>query len=356
MLRITDRALFVFFAMFILSSNLAAQEVEAQGMPPAKVVVSKVNSGIIAPEAEFIGSIFYPEVSDVASEVSGSVEVVQFEEGQRVKGGDVLTKLNSDLLKKTLQATKANHQQVLSDLEKAEIDFKRVSNLYREESIAERIYNDHRFRVKGLRKKAASLKAEVERHELELQKKTIKAPFNGVVIKRQVDKGEWVSAGATVATIARDDVLDVLVEVPERIMKYVKQGMVVRLKAGGKRIKGKVLAIIPRGDISTRTFPVKVRIKNTRSLIEGMEAGVSLPVGERIKTFIMSRDAVITMFGMTVIFAVVDSKVRMIPVRVVGYKNIMAGVTGKGLHEGMKVVVKGNERLRDGQAVNIIKD
>ncbi len=87
-----------------------------------------------------------------------------------------------------------------------------------------------------------------------------------------------------------------------------------------------------------------------------MEAQVSLPTGEKKKTFTVNRDAVITVFGNTVVFAVIDSKAKMIPVNVVGYKNMTAGVYTEGLEEGMKVVVKGNERLRDGQAVNIINE
>jgi multidrug efflux pump subunit AcrA (membrane-fusion protein) len=49
---------------------------------------------------------------------------------------------------------------------------------------------------------------------------------------------------------------------------------------------------------------------------------------------------------------VVDSKAKMIPVKVIGYESETAGVNARGLEEGMKVVVKGNERLRDGQPVS----
>ena len=59
------------------------------------------------------------------------------------------------------------------------------------------------------------------------------------------------------------------------------------------------------------------------------------------------------MLGMTVVFVVIDSKANMVPVNVAGYDGLNAGVIAKGLKEGMKVVVKGNERLRDGQEVAI---
>jgi RND family efflux transporter MFP subunit len=285
--------------------------------------------------------------------MDGLVEAVSFEEGQRVKKGKVLVKLSDDLLHKTLKAEKASYEEVLSDLERAERELARADNLYKEELISEQTYDDRKFSVKGITNKSQSLKAKVERLEAELQKKVIKAPFSGVVIKKHVDRGEWISRGASVATIARDDVVDIVVEIPEQALKAVKQGTNATVRAGENEIRGKVFAVIPQGDISTRTFPVKIRIRNSMSLKEGMEARVSLPVRHKRKTLIVLRDAVITVFGDTVVFAVIDSEARMIPVEVVGYQGMTAGVHAEGLAEGMSVVIKGNERLMDGQRVEI---
>ncbi len=154
------------------------------------------------------------------------------------------------------------------------------------------------------------------------------------------------------ATIARDDTVDVVVDVPEHMIRYVKQGMDLSVKAGGGVVKGKVFAVVPRGDVATRTFPLKIRIDNPETLKEGMEARVELPIAERKQSLIVPRDAVINLFGSMVVFAVVDSKAKMIPVKVIGYEETTAGVNANGLEEGMKVVVKGNERLRDGQPVS----
>lgn len=319
-------ALFIFVLLCSFSS-LYAQEKKPQGMPPpANVVVSEVSTGIVAPEAEFVGTVYYQEVSDVACEVDGKVEEVSFEEGQRVKKNFVLVKLNPDLVR--------------SDYDKAALNFNRAKNLYKEDLISEQAYDERRF--------------EKERLEIIIRKKTIRAPFNGVIIKKHVERGEWLSPGSTVATIARDDVIDIIVEVPESIISIITPGMKVKVKAGGKEINGKIFVIIPQGNISTRTFPVKIRVKNSLSLIEGMEARVILPVTKKEKALIVHRDAVITVFGNTVVFAVIDSKAKMIPVKVIGYKGMKAGIQANGLKEGMKVVVKGNERLRDGQSVKII--
>lgn len=338
--------------VFTLSTSIAQTD-KGKEMPPAAVVVSPLNNGVITPETEFIGTVYYQEVSDVASEVSGSVDSVMFEEGQRIQKGDILVKLRSDLLEKTLQATRASHEQVLSELENAIIHLKRVEELHREELIPDKTYDESRFSVKGLEKKAASLKAEVERLEIEMTKKNVQAPFDGVILKRHVDRGEWISPGAFVATVAKDDVVDIIVDVPEEVMRKVKRGMEVIVRAGGRNITGRVFNIIPTGDVATRVFPVKIRIQNNVSLIEGMEASVSMPVGKSHKVLIVNRDALITKFDMTVVFAVVESKAKMIPVTVVGYKGTKAGVSSPALKAGMDVVIKGNERLMDDQPVMV---
>ena len=349
---IAAQAAWVLFLLLCAVPHLNAQE--KGGPPPALVSVSEVREGTIAPRTEFVGTVFYPEVSEVSAEVSGGIVEVRIEEGQRARKGDALVLLDSELLQKTLASTRASHGQVLVDLEKAKLDFQRVGNLYREDAIAEQVYDENRFRVKSLEKKAESLQAEMERLEAELRKKTIRAPFDGVIVKKLVDPGEWLSPGDKVASLARNDSVDVIVEVPGEVVGYARPGRTLDVKVGGAETKGTVVAVVPRGDIATRTFPVKVRVRNRYSLIEGMEARVSVPTGKSVLTLLVSRDAVVTVSGNTAVYAVEDGKAKMVPVKVLQYEGGNAGIEGNGLRKGMTVVVKGNERLRDGQPVRVV--
>ena len=346
------RVSLVLLTLFTFSSPLPA----AQKMPPTNVVVSKVTTGIVAPEVEFIGTVYYPEVSDVSAEVNGTVKTIQFEEGQHIKKGTVLITVDSAILAKTLQAKVASHEQILSDLERARKDLDRIANLYRKNIIAEKEYDDQKFQVTGLERRSASLKAEVERLEIELNKTEVKSPFGGVVIKKHVARGEWLSPGSSVATVARDNVVDIIVEVPADIIKHLKVGMDVTVVSVGHDLRGKLHAIIPRGDISTRTFPVKIRVKHGTSLLEGMEARVILPQAEKITAFLVPRDAILNTSGKTVIVAIVEGKAKIIPTKVIGYTATSAAINSKDITKGMTVVVKGNERLRDGQPVTILKE
>lgn len=322
--------------------------------PPAQVVVSVVKTGILAPHAEFTGSVYFSEVSDLSSEVSGRIDEVLFEEGDFVKEGQVLLKMNADILQERVEVKVANYEESRTELEKAKLDLKRIENLYRQDAVAEQTFDDYRYRVTTLEKKTSSLKSEVNQLTVELEKKIIRAPFNGIIIKKFADRGEWLDPGVKIATVAKRSSFDIVVDVPDRIINLIGKGMEVDISAGGRKFKGRVFAIIPMGDIATRTFPVKIRVSTENPLMEGMEAIASLPEGEKRKSFIVPRDAVVSVFGTTALFVVVDSKAQMIPVTIIGFRGLEAGVEGKGLEEGMMVVTKGNERLRPGQAVSVM--
>lgn len=346
----------VFLAIVIItaSSDTYAQGKKSGGMPPAIVVVAVTENGMIAPESEYLGTVYYKEVSEVAAEVSGKVEEVSFEDGQRITNKNtILVRLGSDLLLMSINSAKANYEQTMADVKKARLDLDRTARLFKEQLVSAQDYDKERFNVEALELKAVSLNAEAGRLEIELEKKTIKAPFEGIVLRRHVNTGEWLSPGSVVATIAKDTVVDIIAEVPESIINNINIDMEVTILSGGQTLKGKVLTIIPRGEISTRTFPVKIRVKNSIALKEGMEARVILPTGKKTKVIAVPRDAIITARGSTVVYTINESKAAMIPVRVIGYDGMIAGIEGDGLKEGMQVVIKGNERLRPGQDVII---
>jgi RND family efflux transporter MFP subunit len=338
--------------LLLLPARLWAQQ-KQPGPPPANVTVAKVENGKVAPQAEFIATVFYQEISDTAAGISGLVEAVSFEEGQRVQKKQILVELDSELLRKRRQAAISSYEQILAELQIARIDLKRRKILYKKKSISEQSYDETRFRVIGLEKRAATLQAQVEQFEIELKKKIIRAPFNGVVIKRHVDRGEWVSEGETVAIIGKDDIIDIIADIPERYIPYIKKDMRVNATINGNQLSGNVIAIVPRGDVATRTFPVKIRTANQYSLIEGMSARVILPTANSVQALIVPRDAVISKFGQNVVFAASDSRARMIPVTVIGYSGLNAGVESTDLKAGMLIVLEGNERLRDKQAIEV---
>lgn len=351
----------VYIIVLLANITIAAEEqkpdskaeAKAQGPPPALVEVAEVFQGETEPMVEFIGTVYYARKSDVAAEVEGVVERVFFEEGYKVKNGDPLVILGSDILDTVISATRADYELVLVELEQAKKELQRREPLYREGSVSESAYDEYFFKTKILENRSLSLKASLDRLLLEKKKKQILAPFDGLVMRKNADKGEWVNDGGTVAIIADDSVVDIVVNVPAGLLKYLNPGKKLVVKTDSENFTGEFLSFVPKGDVATRTFDVKIRLQNTAGLIEGMEARALLPSEAKRTGLKVPRDALIDKFGQNVIWLAKGSAAKMVPVQVIGYDGMNVGVAGAGLETGDMVVVKGNERLREGQPVRI---
>ena len=344
----------IFLLILFSSSPSDGQERKSLGPAPVPVGVSQLRLGTVTPEVEFTGTVSFPEVSEVAAESSGRIEMVRIEEGKRVKKGESLVDISSELLEKTLQGVIATREETLGNLEKARGDLSRIETLHRRQVVSDQLYDENRSKVADLEKKAAMLKADVDRLKAELEKKSVRAPFDGLVIKRWVNPGEWLQPGRTVATVARDDRVDIVADVPEKFVKVLRIGMEAKVKVAGEETNGTLAAFVPVVKAAARTFSIKVRISNTLSLLGGMEARVTLPGRESKKSLMAAREAILLVFGQPAIFAVIDNKAILVPVKVIGTQGQHVGIEGTGLTEGLNVVVKGHERLRDGQEVTLL--
>lgn len=351
-----QKVFFTLLMLALLSAPVSAQDEKEQeggqgGPPPAMVVTGTVSSGEVAPEVSYIGTVMFNELSDVAAEVDGKVVSLAVDHGQKVSKGDPLVVLSSDLLDKRIANARSLMEQAKADYELARLEDVRMTKLFKTRSVSEGEFDNARLGAQASERNYYALRATLNRLQLERAKKTIRAPYDGVVLERQAHRGEWVSQGATVMTMAGDGEVDVEVNVPAGPARVVKPGLKVEVRVGPEVMSGEVYAVIPRGDVSTRTFPVKIRVENPGNLAEGMEARVSLPSDVASETLVVPRDAVISARGQLVVWAVLDGKAVPVSVQVMGYRGLDAGVVSEKLQEGMEIVIKGNERLQPGQPV-----
>jgi RND family efflux transporter MFP subunit len=167
--------------------------------------------------------------------------------------------------------------------------------------------------------------------------------------------GEWVDRGDPVAAMASIHDLEVRVEVPERHFSELERGAEARVSFGalpGYEVTGKVSAVIPQASPQARTFPLKLRIPNEAGRIgAGMLAQVALPAGEAYKATVVPKDALILRGSERRVYVVNDDD-TVKPVTVETGSGVGSWVEIKsGLAPGARVVIRGNERLRPGQAV-----
>jgi RND family efflux transporter MFP subunit len=338
----------------LLAAVLSALPAAAQqGPPPATVVLATVEAGSIQPVTPWVGTVRFAHVADVAAEINGLVQRVGFEEGFQVKKGEVLAEVDTELRQQSLAALQAQQAQAKAELDLARLDFNRIAELHEKNSVARQTYDESRYRMLGLEKKQAATAAEAQRLAIEIGKAKVAAPFDGVVLQRNIEPGEWLEQGGVVGVLADSGQVEALISVSAGIIQHLSRGREVQVEIAGQRLTGRIEAIIPMGDSATRTFPVKVRLAPSPRLMEGMEARVWLPAAERREGLLVPRDAVVPVMGQDAVYTVADGTARMIRVTVLGYENSRAGVAADGLQAGMRIVVKGQERLQEGQAVQV---
>lgn len=337
--------------------GVAATSARAQGPPPAKVVLAPVKAGEVYPTQTFVGTVFFPEVSEVAAEVSGRVEALDIETGSRVTRGQRLVALSTDIPQKELESAVASHRQLLSQLDIANIELRRMEQLIKLQTVSEQEYDRARFLVQRLEREASSLQARAELLAIKVEKAMPVALYDGVVLERHVGRGEWLSPGDPIATLARDDYVEVLVDLPGDKLRFIQPGAILAVEAGGRARNATVEAIIPRGNVATRTFPLKLTITDVQGppfpLVQGMEARVDVPSADKVDALLVPRDAVLLSRGQHVVWVNADGTAAQAPVQVLAYQDMHAAVIPttpqSPLAAGRQVVIKGNERLRPGQ-------
>ena len=393
--------------LLVTSRGLAQQ--------PKIVVVSEVQELEFAGSQNSVGIINASKTARVGAAVDGRVSELLVEEGDAVTAGQPLVNLQTAILQFQLQGAKAElslRQAELDELEagttKEELDasianlkaaeaarkfsawnFTRVEKLFQEGQVVsetefqqaqanqkrdEQLYqaalSTHQLNVRGPRKELLtqamarlnSQLAVIRSLEEQLKRHTIVSPFNGFVTIKHSEQGQWVTRGEVVVQIVKLDEVDIVVNVTAEHVSKLGLGDQVRIDVPNVRdelVFGKVFAIVPQADVQSRTFPVKIRVKNEIGKAgpvfkAGMLARVQLPVGQAKKMLMAPKDAVVLNGNKRTVF-VVDSETNVVNEVAVelGVSNgDMIEVSGS-IKAGQQVVIRGNERLRSGQAVNI---
>lgn len=339
-----------------LAASASAQQGEGKSQPPpaTPVVTAPVREGTIKPTVSLVGAVRARAESLVAAEVGGIVREVGARRGGVVRRGDVLAQLRDAEVEEELAGAQAEVRLAEAELEKARADRARAEELVARQVAPQEQLDATRRDAQVWEQRLAKARAAARLLEDRVGRQTVRAPFDGIVVEEHAEVGEWVAKGGAVAQVADQETVLVRVPVPEQYVVEISagQGVPVTVDAlGGREFRGIVSAVIPTGDPQARTFPVEVEVKNPQGQIRsGMTARVLFRVGDPRPEQLVPKDALVPRGGRTLVYAVVEGAAHEISVEVVGFQGDRAAVRG-ALPPGAPVVVRGNERLRQGQPV-----
>lgn len=342
------------FCCILCFSNLSLSALAQQ--PPARVKITHVTEQNMQKKTELIGVLYFDKISGVSTEVDGLVKSIAFREGDKVKKGDVLVRLNTDFLKKDLALEKTNLQRLDIRIEQKNKNLKRFEKLFEKEAASEVDYEDLFFSYQELIKEKKGLQIKIDRINLEIAKSVIKAPFDGLIMKKYVDLGNWIQKGDPICQIGSTDDLFIQLPVAEKLLKFVQTGDSIDLviNASDKQMVGKIEGIRPIADEKTKNIFLKIRLPFIDPAVENMSATVFMPISEKQRLKMVPRDALVKFQGKNSVYTIQDNQAKIVPLNIVTMSGAYIGVDNSQIQPGMPVVVDGNERLRPDQPVVVV--
>ncbi len=320
----------------------------------------------------------------IAAKITGRVSEVFAEEGMRVEPGQILATLDDSDTRARLisatadrEATAATLADLRVNLASAERDRRRMEALWKDGGVSEQLVDQARTAADSLRARIGMAEEQVRAAEAriavarqDLDNTIIRAPFAGIVVSKDAQRGEMVSpisagGGFTrtgIATIVDMNSLEIEVDVNESYIARVKAGQPVTAALDAYpdwKIPAKVRTVIPTADRQKAT--VKVRVSFDRldpRILPDMGVKVAF-LGEESSTratgatrVLVPRSAVREEGGSQVVFVYRDGRVERRAVRLGQVQGNDQEVVA-GLSNGEQIVVKGLEGLREGLRVRI---
>ena len=291
----------------------------------------------------FLGTFEPAHQTMVGSDGNGKIVKLMVEEGDFVTQGQVIAKIDDELLQLQLESVDVS-------LEGQRNDDKRYDNLSKDNAVAGVTVEKTKL---GLR----STEIQKKQIQKQLRNTTIKAPFSGVITKKMVDLGSVVGVGTPVVEITDIGQLKLTVSVPERDVLKFKRGQSVSVTAdvyGDKMYEGKVTNISVVADRS-HNFKVQITVTNkNRELLAGMYGSVRLTNTKSVNRLAIPRKALIGSSKAPRVYVVRNGKAKLVSFTAGtsdgDYVEVISGISAKD-----QIVVKGQVNLQDNVNVTVQK-
>ncbi len=324
---------------------------------PVPVSATEVTRREIFRTVPMTGTVTSERSARLSAATSGLVHVLKVDAGFQVQRGDVLLELDPELTGLQLEAAEAQVKQARSELADAKRRLEEARELVPKASIAESTVRDREAEVVLDEATLQQAVAEAGFQRALLERHQVRAPFDGVVSSKLTELGEWVNPGQAVFELVAIDAIRLDFSVSEDFLPAIAPGGRVGYTLNarpGDTFDGEVATVVPVTDRNARTFLLRVRPKGDQPLLlPGMSVTATLKLPTGRDGLVVPRDALLRYpDGRTVVWTVGDDRVSEHRVQTGLQFDGLVEIRG-GVDAGDRVVVEGNEALRDGQAVEV---
>ena len=334
------------------------------------VEVAAVERGTLHEVVSLVGSLKPKERVEVTPKITGRVERVYVDVGDRVEEGRLIAELEGEELEQqvlraeaSLAVAQAMQAQRGAELENARAEEQRSAELRTQGLISLQAHQtaetrarvvDSQLQLAGAQVRQAQ--AELEELRIRLQQAKIRSPLSGWVARRYVHPGALVNPNTPVLSLLRLSTMVVEVNVPERDLVRLRAGSqaVVTIDAwGGRNYDGRVSRISPLLDPATRSGSVEIEIPNPKGELKAeMFARIQMDLGTERDVLLVPREAVVLRGQQAGVNVLLTDRVQFHPIQT-GASTGQGVEVVAGLVEGTTVVTRGTQALKDGDAVMV---
>lgn len=322
-------------------------------IPTFSVTSQTVKNQEWTPHLRAIGFIKPIQGITISNAVSGKIVKINFVSGQKLKAGDALVYLDSEVEKANLKASNAR-------LPSVERNYKRMDSLFKKGSVSQ---GD----VDNAEADLLALQGQIEAYQATISRRIIRAPFDGIAGLRNVFMGEYLKDGTDIVGLENINRMQMRFTIPQNDLHkiFIDQTMDVFIDAqAGTTFKGTISAIEPAVNYQSGVIQVQADIPNTdHSLRSGMfaKANIILPTLEA-QISVPETAINYTLYGKTVYLISDQSTAEGITFKQVDQKIVTLGKSKdgnihvlSGLKAGDVIVTSGQVRLSNGARVKIIE-
>lgn len=320
-------------------SEDAQASVNQNNAVEAEVLVIKKSE--LAEKLYLNASLLGDEEIDLRPEAAGKVTELNFEEGSRVKKGDLLVKINDADLQAQLK-------KVESQLSLAQEKESRSKKLLDQDLISQEEYDVILNDLNSRKADRALLKAQIDKTE-------IHAPFDGIVGLRSISEGSYINSSVSIAVLTKTNPIKIDFALPIKHANKIKVGNKVKLTVPNseKEFTANIYAIDPKVDPTTRTLKVRAKAENsTGVLLPGSYAEVEIVLDENSESVAVPSEAVVPDISGEMVYLYKSGKAKPVSIKT-GLRTDTEVQILEGVNEGDTVITSSIIQLRPGVDVSI---
>ncbi len=310
---------------------------------PVAVETAPARLGTVTETVTAVGTARAVSSVKIVPSTAGRITRIAFQAGQRVQSGAMLVELDN-------ASERAAVREAESELANLRLQMRRADSLRAQRLVSAADLDD-------LRAKLDMAEARLEAARSRLEKRTVRAPFAGVVGLRNINLGAYVDTDTALTTLDDLDTIELEFKVPERYFATVKPGQTVSAVSAAfpsRIFSGAVREVDTRIDPASRAFRVRAELPNPDALLpDGLFMAVRLTVAERAHAVLVPEEAVVSESGRNYVHVVVDGVATRTTI-VTGQRRDAAIEVLTGLTPGAEVVIKGHQTLRERSLVRAV--